>query len=425
MKNFITIFMVCLINFLFSFTANCEDLHLEYDLNEHFKNKSPFETWYKTLKPSDKNQVLAGTVVFCHPELTKIALANGGNIKTPVYYIYSPASYGGVNTYLSAIFTNGNKEQADAAALKYNPDISVNSVFNRKSKFPEGRVLLSKDFISLLSQGIAGCEQNTDKIKMTKLLLENGADINATNQYGENAFQFIVESIRLPDDFGYEKSQMPKSEAVKQLFQLLLENTPSEGVSPYIQTGAVLYALSYGDEEIINMVKKAGFKVSLNAPIIQNALPDIICAKDEANYKILQDLLNSGIKPHDDIIFSAITCRNTEAVRVLLDKGVNASIERKVPTTETVRNGYFLQTKTVYEVSSALSEAVYSSQADIAKLLLEHGAKTTMSNGKSAFEHCASNPSSSSESLCSLDEYGYQIYKKSREEMKKGGMDIL
>lgn len=429
MKKFFTIFMMYLFSILFPSVANCEDLHLEYNLSKHFENKSRFNAWYKNLKQSDKNLVLAGTVVFCHPELTEIALANGGDIKTPVYHIYSPVSYGGVDTYLSAIFTNGNKEQADRMALNYNPNIFIQGIYSRKSKFPENNALLSNDFISLLTQGIAGCQLPEDKIKMTKLLLKNGADINTTNKYGENAFQFAIESIKCYDNeilamTEGKESQLSKEEAIKQLFQILLENKPDE-VSPEVQTGAVLYSISYGNEEITAMVKKSGFKANLNTSIAQSAIPDIICARDDTNNKLLQDLLNYGIRPQDDIIFSAIMCRNTEAVRVLLDKGVNANVERKSPTTETVRNGYFLQTKTVYEISSALSEAVYTSQADMAKLLLEHGAKSIMSNGKSAFEHCASHPSLSDEALCSLDEYGYKIYKKSREEMKKGGMEIL
>lgn len=404
MKNYITICLITLLNLLFSSVANCEDLQLAHNLKRHFEDKSQFKTWYKSLNSNDKNQFLAGTVTFCQPELTEIALTNGGDIKTPVYHIFSAASYGMTDTYLDVIFISGSKEQADKTALAYNRNISEKHTYDSKHKNLSGEMILSDSFISLLSQGIAGCASPEDKIEMTKILLKNGADINTTNKYGENAFQFAVEAIRFYTKFGEvfsdQVSQISESEAIKQLFKLLIENIPPEGVSPEVQTGAVLYALSYGDEEITDMVKKAGFKINFNTAIIQYAMPDIICAQNEVNNKLLQDLLNSGVKPKDEFIFSAIQCRNPQAAEALLNRGVTAS-------------------------SSALSLAVHYGEEDIVKQLLSHGAKTTMSDGRSAFESCASNLLSSMESICSLNEEGYKLYKKGLEDMKRGGVKSL
>ena len=78
-------------------------------LKKHFGNKEQFTHWYKSLNQTDKNQVLAGTVVLCRSDLTDIALKQGGDINTPVFYVYQHAGYCGLKckeliTYIQQIF---------------------------------------------------------------------------------------------------------------------------------------------------------------------------------------------------------------------------------------------------------------------------------------------------------------------------------
>ena len=65
-------------------TTETEDLHNNQTLEKHFKNTEEFTAWYKTLSPTDKNQVLAGTAALCRPDLLNIAIQNGGDINTYV-----------------------------------------------------------------------------------------------------------------------------------------------------------------------------------------------------------------------------------------------------------------------------------------------------------------------------------------------------
>ena len=70
-----------------------EDLHHAQTLEKHFQNTEEFTAWYKTLSPTDKNQVLAGTAALCRPDLLNIALQNGGDIKTYVMGAYITAGH--------------------------------------------------------------------------------------------------------------------------------------------------------------------------------------------------------------------------------------------------------------------------------------------------------------------------------------------
>ena len=67
--------------------AQDEDLHDAAVLSEHFKSPQQFTTWYKGLNQENKDLVLACTIYTCKPDLTKTALAEGGNINTKISVI--------------------------------------------------------------------------------------------------------------------------------------------------------------------------------------------------------------------------------------------------------------------------------------------------------------------------------------------------
>ncbi len=305
-------------------------------------NKDEYTRWYRSLSQADKNQALAGAVNFCQPELVEISIKNGGNITTPVYTLKSgafvenksPENYKNLkytDNYSSFIYTSGTREQVWQDAQKRAPEaafrISVSDRISPHSSSPYGIAKfdspLSSSYVSLLSQGILSCDEG-QKLKMVNLLLKYGANPNIYNEYGESALThallFMKEGIFTPEE----------KEVSRQIFKLLLQNAPTTGWDWEVSSGAVAYALSTGDKEVLDMIKSHNLKFSTKTIAAKESLLMTAFVNTPDNHKLLKDLLQNGIDVNyrdaagQTALFPAVFGNNVEAAKILLENGIDA-----------------------------------------------------------------------------------------------------
>ncbi len=153
--------------------AQDEDLHDTAVLSEHFKNPQEFTTWYKELPTKDKNLVLAGTIHACRPELTQIALNNGGDIKTKllVLTVTSGHDEDGADYLYTYNRSDGDQNLVSVRAIQDGVKRSQNATKKESCGHDFSTMgATTNGFITLDSATTQFCKQETDTTKMQEIL---------------------------------------------------------------------------------------------------------------------------------------------------------------------------------------------------------------------------------------------------------------
>lgn len=233
---------------------------------------------------------------------------------------------------LGVAIVSGNLE-AVKLLLKNGADINiVSTLYNDKTKFQTSGPAL---FLAIPYE-------NKDVIR---LLLNYGADVNATGMIGEEKLSVLSFAIGTKD-----------LEIIKMLI-----NSGAIINREVIQTANVV-----GDKNIINFFESLNKeKIIKNTETLFNAIiqSDVLLAK-----KSIQDaFINAEFRGNTPIMI-AVTTKNKEMVKLLLDNGANINIKNKI-------DGY-----------TPLILAVRVGDIKIAKLLLDHCADINIKDdeGKTA-----------------------------------------
>ena len=168
----------------------------------------------------------------------------------------------------------------------------------------------------------AAMEGHTDTVK---LLLENGADVNAVNQDGKNAFRIAADNwhidvVKLIQATGYD----PKKEKIKkELEKRYIEFTPD----------AFVQAAGEGDKEIVELFLEAGMEVDIVGSSggyysLGAEGTALMHARREGQTEIAKLLLEHGADPNqtDDetpILIEAVETGNADIARLLLEYGAD------------------------------------------------------------------------------------------------------
>lgn len=378
-------------------------------LKKHFDNKEQFTHWYKSLNQTDKNQVLAGTVVLCRSDLTDIALKQGGDINTPVFYVYQHAGYCGLKCQgVNNIYTT-------------NFPYLIND-FHKREFAKDMDIYLSKTVTSLLSQGILSCHQEDEKLKMAKLLLKNGANVNIANKYGENAFEHALLYLTLSESqnkYSTDTSASSSLDTTRKLIKLLLEYFPDENWNKEVTTGAIIYALSLGDAEIIAMIRQKGFKkIKLNTQsakgaILYNMYMSYNFPNNASNIKTLKKLISSGVDLNDSgangilpLLYVVDQERYSDKkglIELMLKSGAHVDVQ-------------YADGKT------PLALAVERESTEIAQKLIEYGADVLIPDiqGVTAFESCKT----SKRDVCKIHPLGLKYYNMPNPNLKNKDLGL-
>ncbi len=190
------------------------------------------------------------------------------------------------------------------------------------------------------------CYRQENRLELVKLLLENGADVNAKTSFGYTALMFAATDSR--DN--------------ERVIRLLLENGADVNCQNKNGETALMYAcISNGYNAIVDMleynadielVSKEGF-TALGFVCWKRDYPDIVRLLIEHGAKI-----DSGeYLP----LFGACIHGHTKSVRVLLECGANVNKQSRGGVT-------------------ALMCACKNGEVEAVKLLLKHGADVNISN---------------------------------------------
>ena len=428
--------------------AQDEDLHDAAVLSEHFKSPQQFTTWYKGLNQENKDLVLAGTIYTCKPDLTKTALAEGGNINTKISvinitsghddhssaYIYAYSS-GDIDDFMMKVIAAGMAKSAQAVKEE-----SCGHTFSHMSSGTPG-------LMSLISASIKFCPTTDTKAKMLQLLKSNGSDINETNYLHVSPLSEAIEqkNIKIIElllqngaDFSktFALSRMideydtfhtnAETEAIWDYVIAYLQNhklTPEAETDAYIKGRLRIKYLHtpeadidlYTDDFDAAWIKdRLEEDNRLNTKLEQlNLHPDystiaakegILAAAEQHKYTLLQELVDNGVDVNyqnedgrtalfhvTNIYIHNLNDEDIEAIKYLLNHGADINHQDKYG-----RTALFHVTNTP-KPSNKDIEAI--------KYLLNHGADTSIKDkdGKTAFDDCAYK-------ICKLSPYGMRKF---------------
>ena len=153
--------------------AEDEDLRDSTVLSEHFKNQQDFTAWYKGLNQKNKNLVLAGTIHACRPELTQIALNNGGNIDTKllILTVISGHDEDGIDYLYTYNKSDGDQNIVAVKALQDGVERSKHATKKESCGHDFSTMgATTTGFIPLSSVATQFCKQETAKADMEKIL---------------------------------------------------------------------------------------------------------------------------------------------------------------------------------------------------------------------------------------------------------------
>lgn len=198
------------VSLFYTFDNKFQDIHTDQGLKKHFRNTRKFTSWYKTLSQDDKNQVLAGTVALCRPDLMSIAIQNGGDTGTHVMTEY--VSFGHDGPQITFIYSSSvhNAEEEENLHTQINKRISENMkeddcdhsfaltgfpIFGSLAviavdscNFPTTEEILkllkrSQVDISQAEQELLNKASNKNDLNTIKHLLEKGVQINSFEEF--------------------------------------------------------------------------------------------------------------------------------------------------------------------------------------------------------------------------------------------------
>lgn len=367
------------------FRVNAEDLVDAEVLKKHFADKTGFKAWYNTLNQDDKNQVLAGAVALCEPDLAQTALKNGGDVNTLVYVARQQLhthKYG--DRYDHLIYTKGSMQEISKDAAHRPAGMHTMQKLDDHDVMGMPFMGSMSEKGSLLVGAIDECKGDKRK-QLVQMLLESGVDVNVVSENGDNAFQVALKHKRWAEN--------DKDEAdAPEVFDLLMQYVPEGGLNPEISSALIMDAYAQKDNTLLVLYKKKKLQLSIKTQNAIDAFVDLplLSARgllgepedkeNKAAYAtdLMKSMLDSGMdvnvrnRQGKTALFNALgfawhdNQMNEKAVRLLLDRGADVNVKDKHGRT-------------------ALFVAVHNQDLPAVKLLLEHGADATVvdENGKS------------------------------------------
>ncbi|WGK63734.1 ankyrin repeat domain-containing protein [Croceiramulus getboli] len=151
----------------------------------------------------------------------------------------------------------------------------------------------------------------SENVAMTRLLLSKGK-AQANDAMNEAAETGNIEIAELLLEEGAEAQRALKTAINKgdgEMARILIKNTSGQ----LTEEGLVAGAARNGDTEVIQMLLEKGLPAT-------EGLVDAILYK---NPVVLEQLLNAGAQPEQQMLFTAIDFEFVEGVRLLLDNGLN------------------------------------------------------------------------------------------------------
>ena len=336
--------------------AQDEDLHDAAVLSEHFKNPQQFTTWYKGLNQENKDLVLAGTIYTCKPDLTKTALAEGGNINTKISvinitsghddhssaYIYAYSS-GDIDDFMMKVIAAGMAKSAQAVKEE-----SCGHTFSHMSSETPG-------LMSLISASIKFCPTTDTKAKMLQLLKSNGSDINETNDLHVSPLSEAIEqkNIKIIELLLQNGADFSKTFALSRMideYYTFHTNAETEAIWDYVIAYLQNHKLTPEAETDAYIKGRLEEDNRLNTKLEQlNLHPDystiaakegILAAAEQHKYTLLQELVDNGVdvnyqdKYGRTALFHVTNTpkpsnKDIEAIKYLLNHGADTSIKDK------------------------------------------------------------------------------------------------
>ena len=388
--------------------AQDEDLHDAAVLSEHFKSPQQFTTWYKGLNQENKDLVLAGTIYTCKPDLTKTALAEGGNINTKISvinitsghddhssaYIYAYSS-GDIDDFMTKVIAAGMEKSAQAVKEE-----SCGHTFSHMSSETPG-------LMSLISASIKFCPTTDTKAKMLQLLKSNGSDINETNDLHVSPLSEAIKqkNIKMIELLLQNGADFSKTFALSRMideYDTFHPNAETEAIWDYVI--AYLQKHKLTPEAETDAYIKGRLKIKyLHTPEADTDLytDDVAAAwiKDrlEEDNRLNTKLEQLNIHPDystiaaKEGILAAAEQHKYTLLQELVDNGVDVNYQDKYG-----RTALFHVTNTPKPSNKDIKAIKY---------LLNHGADTSIKDkdGKTAFDDCAYK-------ICKLSPYGMRKF---------------
>lgn len=345
--------ILCFLISGFAFMTKAEDLNDVKILEQHFDNTQDFEQWYSQLNQENKNLILAGTVYNCRPDLTKIALNNGGNAQTGMsaisvtsghdedssVYIYATTS-DDEKDFMIKTLSDGMKRSAKAVKEE-----SCGHTFAMSAPMYDGKM-------SLLSIGIETCDNSDKKEDMLQLLLKKGQNINQVNISGNSPLATAIKSNNIETvkfllqngaDFN---STNALSYVIKDYYSYdpkAVNNAMWDYVISYLQTHKLLPEAEtdafihwkLNDSNFISKLELLDLHPYYDT---QAAKKGLLAAADKLNNELITDLVSHGVDVNYQnnegktalfFVTQSSRAENIEIVKYLLDNGANANIKDK------------------------------------------------------------------------------------------------
>ncbi|MBQ9271586.1 MAG: ankyrin repeat domain-containing protein [Alphaproteobacteria bacterium] len=268
------------------------DLNDANILEQYFSDMPRFRSWYQMLGQQDKNQVLAGTVVLCKPDLTEIALQNGGDVQTPVYVLQQSLYHNGEDLKNTLIYTYGLPQDMMADAHRRSAGVrtfqKMNSTGHQALRFTNVAELKET---SLWAQALKN--RNTDcscaqKIRLFRILSEHGTPTEAQTIIPE--LLYSVEDDAYPTQQSTEYA--PKNGM--DLLKFVLKTLPQDLLDEEVMTAALIQAQAENNPEVVSTLKDAGFKIY---PYTQAAYDGLLYCAANGELSVLQELIHLGVNP--------------------------------------------------------------------------------------------------------------------------------
>lgn len=153
-----------------------------------------------------------------------------------------------------------------------------------------------------------------------KLLIDNGANVNNQNKYGETALEKIC----------FHSS--PKCDNVE-LFKLFISNGADVNISSKYGITPLVSACHVGNENLVKLLLDNGANININInPTHYNMYPPLVEACKHRNKNIVKLLLDNGADPNiratsgNTALIEACKLEEKDIVRLLLANRANVNI---------------------------------------------------------------------------------------------------
>ncbi|MBR1825795.1 MAG: ankyrin repeat domain-containing protein [Alphaproteobacteria bacterium] len=317
------IFFVCLL--ISSPMHAAEDLINAEILKNHFTDMAYFTKWYQSLNQTDKNQVLGGTVALCEPDLTEIALQNGGDVNTPVYVLHQFLHHLGNNFYDTLIYTYNTKEAMLADAETRLAGEKTNEKMNSKKH----QTVWTPNFAefeesSLLKQTLKNSNAQCScakKIRLVRILSEHGTPTDI-----QDIFTQLLYTLEDDEYTENHNSEQTTDNSCMDLLHFVLKTLPKELIDENTMTSALIQAYFNNSPEVVDVLKNAGFKIY---PQTQAAYDGFLTAAAQDDLPLLQQLLDAGVnidyqnENGDTALALSVRHNNAHIAAFLLENGAD------------------------------------------------------------------------------------------------------